>query len=104
MITKDFLSFIRSILVKSKLEPLLPTLTEICDSLRCYNFLDQIKENSEIYHHVFCPSEMFSWTYDIFLKIVKPSFSESGSNKKNVEETVFKSLIHMVECIFMNGK
>ena len=49
---------------------------------RFYNFLNQIKENSEIFHHVFCPSEMFSWTCDIFLKIVKPSFSESGSNKK----------------------
>ena len=104
MITKDFLSFVRSMLVKSKLESLLPTLTEICEGLRCYNFLDQIKENSEIFHHVFCPSEMFSWTYDIFLKIVKPSFSESGSNKKNVEETVFKSFIYMVECIFMDGK
>ena len=30
VITKDFLSFVRSIFVKSKLEPLLPTLTEIC--------------------------------------------------------------------------
>ena len=47
---------------------------------------------------------MFSWTYDIFLKIVKPSFSKSGSNKKNVEETVFKSFIDMVECILMDGK
>ena len=47
---------------------------------------------------------MFSWTYDIFLKIVKPSVSESSSNKKNVEETVFKSFIDMVECLFMDGK
>ena len=73
-------------------------------SLRCYNFLDQIKENSEIFDHVFCPGRMFSWTYDIFLKTVKPCFTESGSNKKNVEETMFKSFIDMVECIFMDGK
>ena len=89
-ITKDFLSFIRSIFVKLKLEPLLPTLTETCESLRCYNFLYQIKKNIEIFHHVLCPSEMFSWAYDIFLKIVKPSFSESGSNKKMSRNSVQK--------------
>ena len=57
---------------------------------RFYNFLNQIKENSEIFHHVFCPSEMFSWTCDIFLKIAKPSFSESGSNKKKCRRNSFQ--------------
>ena len=59
VITKDFLSFVRSILVKSKLELLLPTLTEICEVLRCHNFLDQIKENSEIFHHCFAQVRCF---------------------------------------------
>ena len=51
---------------------------------------------------------MFSWTYDIFLKIVKilsvKVVQKKKKKKENVEETVLKSFVDMVECIFMDGK
>ena len=36
--------------VKSKVEPLLPTLTEICAGLACYGFLNLVKENDFLPH------------------------------------------------------
>ena len=92
--------------VKSKVEPLLPTLTEIYAGLACYGFLNLVKVNSSILYHIFCPSGLFTWTYEIFMKVVKPKFSENGSNKFSVEQSVYKDFLDMVEdiAIFMDGK
>ena len=48
--------------VKSKDEPLLPTLTEICAGLACYGSLNLVKENSAIFYQIFCPGGLFTWT------------------------------------------
>ena len=58
-ITKDSLSFVRSIFVKSKSEPLLPTLREICEGLRCYSFLDQIIFNLRFFLMCFAQVRCF---------------------------------------------
>ena len=90
--------------MKSKVEPMLSTLGEICNGLSCYNFLSLIRVNSDIFFAVFCPSKVFTWTYEMFQQLIKPIFSENGSNKRNAEVYVYKYFIDMVEYIFMDGE
>ena len=86
--------------VKSKVEPLLPTLTEICAGLACYGFLNLVKENSAIFYLIFCASGLFTWTYEIFMKVLKPKFSENGSNKFRVEQSVYKDFQYFHQFFF----
>ena len=58
----------------------------------------------DLFYSVFCPSNIFIWIHEIFQKIITPRFSDAGSNKKIVEMNVYKFLLDMVECIFMDGK
>ena len=90
--------------MKSKVEPMLSTLSEICNGLSCYNVLSLIRANSDIFYAVFCPSNVFTWTYEMFQQLIKPIFSENGSNKMNAEVCVHKCSIDMVEHIFMDGE
>lgn len=90
--------------MKSKVEPMLSTLSEICNGLSCYNVLSLIRANSDIFYAVFCPSKVFTWTYEMFQQLIKPIFSENGSNKRNAEVCVYKYFIDMVEYIFMDGE
>ena len=90
--------------MKSKVEPMLSTLSEICNGLSCYNVLSLIRVNSDIFLAVFCPSKVFTWTYEMFQQLIKPIFSENGSNKRNAEVYVYKYFIDMVEYIFMDGE
>ena len=49
--------------MKSKVQLILITLSEIFKGLSCYNVLSLIRANSDI---VFCPSRVFNWTYEMF--------------------------------------
>ena len=91
-------------LVKSKVEPLLPKLTQIYAGLACYGFLNLVKENNSIFYQIFCPSGLFTWTYKIFKKVVKPNFSENHNNKFIVEHSVYQDFPDMAEAIVMDGK
>ena len=91
-------------LVKSKVEPLLPKLTQIYAGLACYGFLNLVKENNSIFYQIFCPSGLFTWTYKIFKKVVKSNFSENHNNKFIVEHSVYQDFRDMAEAIVMDGK
>ena len=67
--------------MKSKVEPMLSTLSEICNGLSSYNVLSLIRANSDIFYAVFCPSKVFTWTCEIFQQRIKPIFSENGSTQ-----------------------
>ena len=95
---------LQAMFVKSKVKPLLPTLTEICDGLACYGFLSLVKENSAIFYHISCLSGLFTWTYGIFIKVVKQKFSENGSNKFSVEQSAYKNFLDMAEAVVIDGK
>ena len=90
--------------MKSKVEPMLSTLGEICNGLSCCNVLSLIRVNSDIFFAVFCPSKVFTWTYEMFHELIKPIFSENGTNKRNAEVYVYKYFIDMVEYIFMDSE
>ena len=94
----------RTIFMKSKIEPLLSALSEINNGLTCYNSLNIIRENGNLFYSVFCPSNLFTWTHEIFQKIITSRLSDAGSHKKIVEINVYKFFLDMVECIFTNGK
>ena len=90
--------------MKSKIEPLLSALSENNSGLTCYNFLNIIRENGDLFYSVFYPSNFFTWTHEIFQKIVTPKLSSAGSNKKIIEMNVYKIFLVMVACIFVDGK
>ena len=58
----------------------------------------------DLFYSVFFPSNVFTCIHEIFQKIITPRFSDAGLNKKVVEMNVYKFLLDMVECIFMDGK
>ena len=85
--------------MKSKIESLLLALSEINNGLTCYNLLNIIRENGDLFYPVFClfcPSNVFTWTHVIIQKIITPRFSDAGSNKKIVEMNVYKFFLDMV--------
>ena len=90
--------------MKSKVEPMLSTLSEICNGLSCCNVLNLIRANSDIFYAVLCPSKVFTWTYEMFQQLVKPIFSENRSNKRSAYVCVCKYFIDIVEYIFMDGE
>ena len=89
--------------MKGNVEPILSTLTEICNGLSCYNVLSLRRANKDIFYAVFCPSKVFTWTYEMFQHLINPIFSENGSNKRNAKVCVYKYFIDMVERIFMDA-
>ena len=90
--------------MKSKIESLLSALGEIDNGLICYNLLNMIRENGDLFYSVFCPSNVFTWTHEIFQKIITSRSSNGGSNKKIVEMNVYNLFLGIVERIFMDGK
>ena len=52
--------------MKSKVEPMLSTLSEICNGLSRYNVLSLVRANRDIFYAVFCPSKVFTWAYEMF--------------------------------------
>ena len=52
--------------MKSKVEPMLSTLSKICNGLSCYNVLSLVRANRDIFYAVFCPSKVFTWAYEMF--------------------------------------
>ena len=71
--------------MKSKVESMLATLSEICNRLICYNVLSLIRANSDLFYAVCCPVKVFTLTYKVFQQLIKPIFSENASKKRNVE-------------------
>ena len=90
--------------MKSKIEPLQSALSAIDNGLTCYNLLNIIRENGDLFYSVFTPSNVFTRTHEIFQKTITPRFSDAGSNKKIVEINVYKFFLDMVEFIFKDSK
>ena len=90
--------------MKSKVQPMLSTFSEICNGSSSYNVLSLIRANSDIFYALFCSSKVFTWTYEMFQQLIKPIFSENCSNKRNAEVCVYKYFIDMVEYIFLDGE
>ena len=40
---------------------------------------------------------------EIFMKVIKPKFSENSSNKFRVEQSAYKDFLDMAEVVFMDG-
>ena len=90
--------------IKTRIEPLLTALNEIMSGLTCYNMIHVIQENSDLFHAVLCPSEMFLWNHGSFLEILKPQLSDEGNNKRSLKVTTYKSFLDFVEACCFNSK
>ena len=89
--------------IKSKIEPLTMALS-ISSDLECFGFLNVMKAKSDVFYHVFCPENIFSWDYDSLIQRLAPSYSEDGSNDKLKEVRVYKIFVDFVESSFMDDK
>ena len=90
--------------IKAKIEPLLPVIQEICNGLCCYNLSEVVKRNTDIMRPVFCRDDSFIWQHDDFVNSLRPAFSESGGNKKSAEIVTYKALLDVIEYCFNDGK
>ena len=92
--------------MKSKVEPMLSTLSEICNGLSCYNVLSLIRVNSDIFYAVFCPSKVFTWTYEMFQQLIKPIYSVKIAPTKGTQKCVYINILltfsWMVRFSFIN--
>ena len=79
-------------------------LTEIAAGLECYNVINVLKNNVNLFKPLFCPSSIFVWDYQTISECLCAQFSEAGSNKKEIEVSVYKILMDFIECCFMDGK
>ena len=104
IINISFYNPCRSLVIKAKLEPLLPIIEEICKGLNCYNICDLVKQNPDVMRPVFCRTGSFEWTYENFVDALKPQFSQDGGNKKPLEVTTYKALLDFIEFCFNAGK
>lgn len=93
----------RSILIKEKIQPLLPIIDQIADGLSLMNLLDRVRANLGVFKHVFCRGNMFHWTFEKLEEFINPSFSEDGSSKKIMEINAYKSFMDAMEYIFHGG-
>ena len=89
--------------IKSKIEPLTMALS-ISSDLECFGFLNVMKAKSDVFYHVFCPENIFSWDYDSLIQRLTPSYSEDGSNDKLKEVRVYKIFVDFVESSFVDDK
>ena len=93
----------RCLIIKAKIEPLSPVIDEICHGLSCYGLMDVIKQNVEVFRPVFTKIGTFTWHYDIFVRSLKPKFSEEGGNRKTQEVTTYRALLDIMEYCFNDG-
>ena len=94
----------RSIVIKAKVEPMLPVIEEIINGLNCYNIFNMIKQNPNVMRPVFCHGNQFEWHYEEFVNSLQPVFSEEGSSKRMLEVTTYKALLDVIEYCFNDGK
>ena len=69
----NFILCCSSIFMKSKVEPLLSVLSEISNGLNgltCYGLLNIIRENGDLFCSLLCPSNVLTWTHEVFQKII----------------------------------
>jgi len=93
--------------MKEKLdnEPsLIPELFQISNGMKTYNALNVIRANLKEFQPVFCPSNLFSWDFDIFSKRLEPDFAEEKSNKRFMEVNTYKAFLDFTEESFKDGR
>jgi len=95
---------LRSMFIKSKIEPIMAVINEITAGLNCFNVLDIIKNNKDVFKFVFCPSDIFNWKHEAFVQMLDPSFSEEGCNKKQKEISSYKHFLDFIEGCFKDGR
>jgi len=68
-----------------------------------YNLLKDIREKPSIFKLLFCYSDIFTWTYDVFMGSHKTNWAADGSNKKSVELKTYRAFIEMMELSYYDG-
>jgi len=78
-------------------------LTQLTEGLNCYNLLNVMKENKDLFQVLFCPSKKFKWDFETVRQKMKPQFSDDGTNTKIKEVSVYKMFLDFVERCFFDG-
>ena len=86
--------------MKSKLQPALPILNQLLEGLKLYGLLDVVRSNPIVFRYVFCPNNVFSWTFEKLEECLCPEFSSDGSNLKSKEVDCYKVFMDSLESFF----
>ncbi|CAB3987907.1 G2 M phase-specific E3 ubiquitin- ligase-like [Paramuricea clavata] len=97
-------NIVRSITVKAVIEPQLSMLSQLEEGMRMYGFLQEVKDNPELFRPVFVAdaSSMFDVSPDEFLSDVIVTYNERQV-EKHAEEDTFKHFCDFVEFLFHAG-
>ena len=71
--------------MKSKIEPLLSALCEIKNGLTCYNLLNIIRENGDLFYSVFYPGNVFTWALRFSRKLSQLYSVTQGRTRKSLK-------------------
>ena len=94
--------FNRSICIKSIIEPKIPMLKELEESLNAFGFLDEARRQSKLFEPLFVSSDRFCINLDDFLDDLKIEYSQFQAMKEKEEDT-FKYFSDSLLDISYNG-
>ena len=89
--------------MKFKLDAINFGLIELSSGMENYNALSVIKKNIQLFRHVFTPSQIFVWDWDLLYATLDPKFSDDGTNQKKKEVDLFKIFLDFLETCFLDG-
>lgn len=68
-----------------------------------YDLITRIRNEPETFKLLFCFSDIFKWSYDVFMSIHKVNWSPDGSNRKAAELKTYRAFIEMMEFGYYDG-
>lgn len=95
--------FIRSLLLKSCLEPKIPMIEQLAQGLSLFGILDVMRKHSSQVANVFTPEGWSDITCDEFMQLLHPDFSEDGTRMKELEINVFKHFADFITSLQYDG-
>ena len=62
-----------------------------------------VKKNPLAFNKIFCCSNIFEWDHQSFTQVLKPLYSEDGTNTKRLEIATYKCFLDFLEMCNFDG-
>lgn len=72
--------------------------------LNKFNLVDHLRKAPAVFKLLFCKSDIFAWTSELFFEALTVKWSEPGSNEKKFELETYKAFKEMLEIAFYDSK
>ena len=94
----------RAYYYKEVIEPIIPAIQQLKDGLNVDGLVETILKNPAKFKKFFVISSAIKLDEDAFLSLLRPIYSERGSNKYSVHINIFKYFTDFVEDTFNKGE